>query len=223
MNQLLLVEDDELVGDGLRLLLKQAGFSVEWVRDGRSAVATLSDGDFDSVVLDLNLPGGSGMSVLQWMRDNAFIAPVVIVTARDATKDRVEAFNCGADDYVVKPINIDELVARLRAVQRRVKGRADEVLRCGELVLNPIAHVVMYHGQPVEVSKREFAVLQLLMDAPGNVVTRQQLEDSLYSVDTQVSSNAIEVYIHNLRKKLSSSVIRTVRGVGYKIESGMPQ
>lgn len=220
MTQLLLVEDDELVGDGLRLLLTQAAFNVEWVRNATSAARSLDRSEFDAIVLDLNLPDGSGMGILANLRARGVATPVVVVTARDGIGDRIEALNRGADDYIVKPINIDELVARLRAVYRRSQGRADEFLRCGPVVLDPIAHTVNYRGSEIGVSKREFSVLQILMECPGKVVTRQRLEETLYSEDDLIASNAIEVHVHNLRKKLEHRFIRTVRGVGYKIEGG---
>ncbi len=220
MTQLLLVEDDELVGDGLRLLLIQSGYAVQWVRDTESAEQALIDGSCDAIVLDLNLPDGSGIDILTRIRARGDPTPVVIVTARDKLNDRVAALNIGADDYIVKPINIDELVARLKAINRRVQGRADETLRSGEVVLDPIAYSVSYRGAPVPLSKREYSLLKVLMAVPGKVVTRQRLEEALYVGDGSIASNAIEVFVHNLRKKLDPRFIRTVRGVGYKVEGG---
>lgn len=223
MIRLLLIEDDELVGDGLRLLLMQAGFHVEWVNTKGRASEAIGKESYDLIVLDLNLPDGSGLDFLREIRRNANATPTVVVTARDQIKDRLEALNCGADDYIVKPINIDELVARIRAVHRRSQGRAEEVLRLGDVTLDPMAHAASYRGNPLDLSKREFAVLQLLMESNGKVVSRKVLEESVYSNDGMVASNAMEVYIHNLRKKLGSRLIRTVRGVGYKFEGDPPK
>lgn len=220
MSQLLLVEDDELVGDGLRLLLIQAGYAVKWTRDAEGAEEALNGDRFDSIVLDLNLPDGSGIDILMRIRARGDTTPVVIATARDKMSDRVAALNIGADDYIVKPINIDELVARLNAVNRRVQGRADQTLRCGDVVLDPVAYTVTYGGDPIPLSKREYSLLKVLMEVPGKVVTRRRLEEALYVGDGSIASNAIEVFVHNLRKKLNPRFIRTVRGVGYKVESG---
>ncbi len=218
MIQLLLVEDDELVGDALRLLLSQAGFSVSWVRDGLAAGGAIASGDYDGVVLDLNLPGRCGISLLTEMRSRLNPTPVVVITARHRAADRVEALNRGADDVIVKPIVVDELVARLRAVLRRFRGRAEEVMRCGEVVLDLGTRSVTYRDQPRDVSRKEFELLRMLMEMPGNVVSRERLEESLSFGNRSLSSNAVEVHVHHLRKKLDADLIHTVRGVGYRVE-----
>lgn len=218
MGQLLLVEDDELVGDALSGLLPQAGFVVNWVRDGTAAKLAIATGEYESVVLDLSLPDCSGLSVLTGMRAQSNATPVVVITARSGAADRVEALNRGADDVIVKPVAIEELVARLRAVRRRLRGRAEGVIRCGEVVLDPNTRSVTYRDTPREVSRREFEILRLFMERPGRVVSRRRLEEFLSDDSRAVSSNILEVYVHNLRKKLDSHVIHTVRGVGYMLE-----
>jgi two-component system OmpR family response regulator/two-component system response regulator QseB len=215
--RILLVEDDLQLGDGLMVGLRQAGFAVDWVHDGHAADLALSTETFDLVVLDLGLPRLSGMEVLKRARDRGRTAPVLILTARDATGDKVSGLDAGADDYLVKPIDLDELAARIRALTRRSAGRAAPLLTHGNLALDPAAHSVTLAGQPVDLASREFSLLQLLLESAGRVLTRSQLEQSLYGWGDEPDSNALEVHIHHLRRKLGSELIRTLRGVGYTI------
>ena len=206
-----------MIGRAVRQGLADAGFAVDWVRDGRAADLALSTETFDLVVLDLGLPRLSGMEVLKRARDRGRTAPVLILTARDATGDKVAGLDAGADDYLVKPVDIDELTARIRALTRRSAGRAAPLLTHGDLALDPAAHSVTLAGQPVELASREFALLQMLLESAGRVLTRSQLEQSLYGWGDEPDSNALEVHIHHLRRKLGSELIRTLRGVGYTI------
>lgn len=215
--RVLLVEDDALLGDGLRAGLGQAGFAVDWVRTGSDAVHALDAEPVAAVVLDLGLPDLSGFEVLRRLRARGNKVPVLILTARDAVGDRVKGLDGGADDYVVKPVDLAELAARLRALIRRAGGEAAPALRRGELELDAAAHRVVFRGQPVELSAREFALLHELMRSGGRVLSREQLEERLYSWGHEIESNAIEVHVHHLRRKLAPGVIRTIRGVGYMI------
>ncbi|WP_434516788.1 response regulator [Dechloromonas sp. ARDL1] len=215
--RILLVEDDPELGDGLTVGLRQAGFAVDWLRDGQAADQALHSEIFDFVVLDLGLPRLSGMEVLNRARSRGQTMPILILTARDATGDKVSGLDAGADDYLVKPIDLDELTARIRALTRRSAGRAAPLLLHGDLAIDPAAHVVTLSGQAVELSSREFSLLQLLLENAGRVLTRTQLEQSLYGWRDEPDSNALEVHIHHLRKKLGSDLIRTLRGVGYTI------
>ena len=215
--RILLVEDDPELGDGLSVGLRQAGFAVDWLPDGEAADRALQAERFDLAVLDLGLPGMGGMAVLQRARQRGLDLPILILTARDATGDKVAGLDAGADDYLVKPIDLDELAARIRALTRRSAGRASPLLTHGALTLDPAAHQVLLAGQPVELAAREFALLQLLLENLGRVLTRSQLEQSLYGWNDEPDSNALEVHIHHLRKKLGSELIRTLRGVGYTI------
>ncbi len=216
--RLLLVEDDEMLGSGVQAGLSQAGFAVDWVKDGAAAELFLDAEEYDLLILDLGLPKRDGMAVLRALRDAGKELPVLILTARDAVEDRVQGLDSGADDYLVKPFDLDELAARVRALLRRRGGRAVPVIRHGDIVLDPAAHTVTQAGRPVELSPREFALLQELLEHRGRVLSRSQLERSLYSWKDEVDSNAVEVHIHHLRKKLGSALIRTVRGVGYVID-----
>ncbi len=215
--RILLVEDDPQLGDGLCVGLRQAGFAVDWLRDGHAADQALQSESFDFVVLDLGLPRLAGMEVLRNARRRDQAMPILILTARDATGDKVAGLDAGADDYLVKPIDLDELTARIRALTRRSAGRAAPVLTHGDVVVDPAAHRVTLAGEPVELSSREFSLLQLLIENAGRVLSRSQLEQSLYGWHDEPDSNALEVHIHHLRKKLGSELIRTLRGVGYTI------
>jgi two-component system OmpR family response regulator/two-component system response regulator QseB len=215
--RILLVEDDPQLGDGLTIGLRQAGFAVDWVKDGNSADHALQSETFDLVVLDLGLPRLSGMEVLSRARSRRQTLPVLILTARDATGDKVSGLDAGADDYLVKPVDLDELAARIRALTRRSAGRAAPLLTRGDLTLDPAAHSVTLAGAPVELSSREFSLLQMLLENAGRVLSRSQLEQSVYGWRDEPDSNALEVHIHHLRKKLGSELIRTLRGVGYTI------
>lgn len=215
--RILLVEDDGLLGDALQAGLRQAGFAVDWLRDGSAADAALRVEHFAVVVLDLGLPKLAGFEVLRKLRARDDRTPVLILTARDAVDDRVKGLDAGADDYVVKPIAIAELAARLRALIRRAEGGAGGVLRVGELAIDPAARSVTLADAPVDLQPREFAVLLELALNAGRVLTRAQLESRLYEWGEALDSNAIEVHVHHLRRKLAPSLIRTVRGVGYMV------
>jgi two-component system OmpR family response regulator/two-component system response regulator QseB len=215
--RILLVEDDHQLGDGLTIGLRQSGFAVDWLKDGHMADQALQSEAFDLVVLDLGLPRLSGMEVLNRARQRGQTMPILILTARDATGDKVAGLDSGADDFLVKPIDLDELTARIRALTRRSAGRAAPLLTHGELALDPAAHTVTLAGQPVELSSREFPLLQMLLENAGRVLTRSQLEQSIYGWRDEPDSNALEVHIHHLRKKLGNELIRTLRGVGYTI------
>lgn len=216
--RVLLVEDDAPLGEALTAALSQAGYAVDWLRDGASADAALAVESFDLCVLDLTLPGRDGMEVLRHARQAGRTLPVLILTARDQLADRVAGLDAGADDYLVKPFDLDELLARLRSLQRRSVGRADERIRHGDIEVNVANRTVTRSGDPVELSTREFALLHALLDRTGQVMTRQRLEQTLYGWDDEVGSNTIEVYVHHLRRKLGADLIRTVRGVGYVID-----
>lgn len=215
--RILLVEDDPQLGDGLSVGLRQLGFTVDWMADGRLADQALQDEPFDLVVLDLGLPGSPGMNVLRQARQRGLSTPVIVLTARDATGDKIAGLDAGADDYVVKPIDLDELAARIRALLRRSAGRAAPLIQLGSITLDPAARRVTQSGREVELPGREFALLQLLLENAGRVLTRSQIEQSLYGWQDEPDSNALEVHIHHLRKKLGSDLIRTLRGVGYTI------
>jgi len=215
--RLLLVEDGPMIGDSLRKALRQDGFTVDWVRDGRSAESALDNDVHDLLLLDLGLPGKDGIDVLRSLRAKRKTLPVLILTARDAVPDRVAGLNAGADDYLVKPFDLEELVARIHALLRRQSGRADAVIRHGELELFPASHEARLNGQSLALSAREFSLLQALLDRPGTVLSVPQIEEKLYGWDDEVGSNTVEVYIHSLRKKLGTGFIKNVRGVGYMI------
>lgn len=213
--RVLIVEDDALLGDALQIGLREQGIAAEWLRDGRSADEALHTEGFGAIVLDIGLPRMDGLQLLRNMRGRGDRTPVLLLTARDAVDDRVRGLDAGADDYVVKPVALAELAARLRALVRRSLGQASPLLTVGALSLDPAAHRVTFGGKPVELSVREFAVLHELMANAGRVLTREQLEVRLYEWDRALESNAIEVHIHHLRKKIAPEVIHTVRGVGY--------
>jgi two-component system OmpR family response regulator/two-component system response regulator QseB len=213
--RILLAEDDPLLGDGLRAGLRQGGFLVDWVRDGAAAERELRTGAYDAAVLDLELPRMDGMDVLASVRRAGATLPVLVLTARDAVPDRVRGLDLGADDYVVKPVDLEELAARLRALVRRAHGRPQERLRVQDVTLDPAARSVTRGGVVVALSAREFDLLHALMLNAGHVLSREQLEQHLYSWGQEVESNAIEVHVHHLRRKLGNALVHTVRGVGY--------
>ncbi len=216
--RILLVEDDAILGDGIRAGLKQEGYAVDWVTDGYLAEQALSVEPYDLVILDLGLPRKSGLDVLRSLRHKGNELPVLVLTARDTIADRVAGLDSGADDYLVKPFALDELNARVRALHRRAKERASPLIRYGEIVLDPAARTVTQDGSPVELAAREFAVLQVLLENVGRVLSRARIEQSLYAWGAEVGSNAVEVHIHHIRRKLGSSLIRTIRGVGYVVD-----
>lgn len=213
--RLLLVEDDPMIGETVLDVLRAEHFAVDWVKDGAMADTALRSQQYDLVLLDLGLPKQDGLEVLKALRQRKDATPVLVVTARDAVADRIKGLDAGADDYVLKPYDIDELLARIRALTRRSAGRADPVLEVHGLRLNPVTHEATRDGQAVALSAREWAVLEALMARPGVVFSRAQLEEKLYSWKDDVSSNAVEVYIHGLRKKLGAELIQNVRGLGY--------
>lgn len=215
--RLLLVEDDTMIGEAIRTGLRRDGFAVDWVHDGDSAQKVLRTESFDLLLLDLGLPRKGGLQVLQTLRAQQESLPVLIITARDAVSDRVLGLDAGADDYLVKPFDLDELAARIRALLRRKSGRtAPQVEHLG-VVLNPATHQVTQDGREIILSPKEFALLQLLMERPGNILSRAQIEERVYGWGEEVESNAVEVHIHGLRRKLGPDFIVTVRGVGYRV------
>lgn len=214
--RLLLVEDDPMIGESLREALRRQGFAADWLRDGEAAEAVLASGErFDAVLLDLGLPKRGGLDVLRQLRGRGDTTPVVVLTARDAVGDKVAGLDAGADDYLVKPFELDELLARLRAVARRHGGRSSSALQVADLRLDPATREVTRAGRPVLLSAREFALLEVLLERPGAIVSRAQLEDRLYGWGEELESNAISVYMHQLRKKLGADLLHTVRGLGY--------
>jgi len=216
--RVLLVEDDTLLGDGIRVGLKQAGFAVDWARDGRAAQLALETGEYALMVLDLGLPRLSGTELLKWLRAQGNRVPVLILTARDTVVERVAGLDAGADDYLIKPFDLDELAARLRALLRRGGDQKIPLVRHGDIELDPVAHRVTKAGQPTELSPREFTLLHELLSNAGRVQSRDQLEQRLYGWGEEIESNSVEVHIHHLRKKLGNELIRTLRGVGYVID-----
>lgn len=215
--RILLVEDDPLLGDGLAVGLEQMGYTVDWIQDGNQAEAALGDPSLDLAILDISLPGQDGLTLLRKLRQQQNPIPVLLLTARDSLDDRVLGLDSGADDYLSKPFDLEELAARLRALSRRRSGRGTPLLRHGPITLDPAGRTVHLDNKPVTCTSREYAILEALLQNSGQVLTRQRLEEALYGWDDGVESNAIEVYIHHLRKKLGRSTIETVRGVGYKI------
>jgi len=213
--RVLLVEDDPMIADGVQTALRQDGYGVDWVGDGVAASDALRGSTFDLVLLDLGLPRRDGLSVLRELRERHDQTPVIILTARDEVRDRVAALDAGADDYLVKPFDLDEVAARMRSVLRRAAGRGEPCIEHNRIRLNPVTHEAWCDDAPVQLSAREFAVLEALLQRPGAVLSRAQLEDRLYGWDDAIESNAIEVYIHALRRKLGSDAIHTLRGVGY--------
>jgi len=210
-----LVEDDPMLGDALRLGLIQEGHVVDWIRNGEDAALSLRLGRYELVLLDLGLPDRSGLEVLVDYRRSGGEAAVIIITARDAVSERIAGLDAGADDYLIKPFDLDELAARMRAVQRRRLGRAEPLLVHGDLKLNPATRTCSLRGTEVLLSPREFALLEALLEASGKVLSKEVLEERLYGWGSEIESNAVEVYIHHLRKKFGAKLIRTVRGVGY--------
>ena len=213
--RVLIVEDDEMIGQGLQTALRRGGFAVDWMRDATSAAGALRASTFDIVLLDLGLPHRDGIEVLRELRRRGDATPVIILTARDEVQHRVAGLDAGADDYIVKPFDVDELMARMRSVLRRAAGRGDPAIQHGDLRLDPVTRTVERGGLAVAVSAHEYAVLEALLQRPGAVLSRSQLEDRLYGWDDRIGSNAVEVYVHGLRRKLGSDAIRTLRGVGY--------
>lgn len=215
--RILLAEDDQSLGQALSDGLRKLGYAVDWIADGAQAAAALADTDYAAAVLDWNLPRSSGPEIIAGMRRRQNATPVLLLTARDELPDRVTGLDAGADDYVVKPVHLDELAARLRALVRRAEGQPEPVLRLGALEINPAARSVTLAGIALELTAREYAVLEMLVRHPGRAYSRAQLEEALYGWDQEVVSNAVEVHIHHLRQKLGPEWIRTLRGIGYAI------
>ncbi|MEW7990128.1 MAG: response regulator [Candidatus Thiodiazotropha sp.] len=218
MMRILLAEDDRHLGEGLSLGLKQLGHTVDWVMDGVAAEQALLNENLDALILDLGLPKRDGLLLLRKLREQGKDLPVLVLTARDTVEQRVQGLDLGADDYVVKPFDLMEVNARLRAISRRREGRAASVITYGDLVLDPAARTLSKAGVDIKLGGSEFAVLESLLTHQGRVLSRQALEESLYGWDEGVESNAVEVYIHHIRKKLGKDLIRTIRGVGYTIQ-----
>jgi DNA-binding response OmpR family regulator len=215
--RLLLVEDDVMIGESVLDLLRDEGYAVDWVKDGEVALTVLEAHTYDLILLDLGLPKCDGLSVLRTLRQRKDLSPVLVTTARDAIAQRIEGLDAGADDYIVKPYDMGELLARIRSLTRRAAGRAEPVYAQSGVSMDPATHEVLVNGQPVLLSAREGAILQMLLVHPGLVLSRKQIEEKLYSWKDEVSSNAVEVHIHSLRKKLGVDLIQNVRGVGYTI------
>ena len=216
--RLLLIEDDVALGEGIHQALAREGYTVDWLQDGSSALHALLSETFDAVVLGLGLPRMDGLEVLRRLRDSGATVPVLILTARDATEDRIAGLDAGADDYLIKPFDLAELKARLRALLRRSAGRARVVIEHAGICLDPSTQHVSYHGQPVLLTPKEYQLLHELLSPPGRVMTRDQLMQLLYGWNEEAESNTLEVHIHHLRKKFTSDLIRTIRGVGYLVE-----
>jgi two-component system response regulator QseB len=215
--RLLLIEDDTLLGDGIQAGLTQANYAIDWVTDGEAGEHALRVENYDALILDLTLPKKDGLNILKGLRARGDMIPVLILTARDTIDDKVIGLDSGADDYLVKPFDLDELNARLRALLRRQSGRATPYIEYGNLRFDPVAHTLTQEGKSVNLSQREFAILQVLLENVGKILSRTRLEDSLYGWDDLIESNAVEVHIHHLRKKLGKELIHTVRGIGYMI------
>lgn len=216
--RLLLVEDDELLGDAVKTGLTQFGYVVDWLKDGDAARSVIKTELFELIILDLSLPKLSGISLLQGIRQEKNTTPVIILTACESIEDRIKGLDSGADDYIIKPFDLNELSARIRALIRRSQGRADTTLKYRNIILDPAAHSVTVDGVLVNVPRREFALLQKLLENSGQVLSRDQLMQSMYGWNEDLDSNALEVHVHNLRKKLNANFIRTIRGVGYMAE-----
>ncbi len=216
--RIILIEDDELLGLGIETGLKQQGYIVDWFQQGQPALQVLEHEVYDVMVLDLGLPDISGLELLKQLRKKGSLLPVLILTALDGVDDRIAGLDAGGDDYLSKPFDLDEVYARIRALIRRMAGRAEPLIEYQNIQLNPAAHTVTQAGKAVDLSRREYSVLLELLENSGRVLSRPRLEESLYSVDDDVGSNAVEVHIHHLRKRLGSDLIRTVRGVGYTID-----
>lgn len=216
--KILLVEDDAMIGENIQIALDDEGIAADWVIDGAAAEVALSTHAYDAMVLDLGLPQKDGIEVLRGLRARGNAVPVLVVTARDTVAQRVQGLNAGADDYLVKPFDLEELIARLHALVRRSRGRLDPIYRNGELEINTETRQVLMAGRQVILSAREWAILDALIARPGAILSRSQLEEQLYGWSGDVESNAVEVYIHGLRKKLGQQLIVNIRGVGYMVE-----
>ncbi|GAB2785345.1 response regulator [Halomonas shantousis] len=216
--RVLLIEDDPLLGDGIKVALEREGYTVDWLTQGREAISAVSNETFSVMILDLGLPDLDGMQVLNRVRQHASL-PILILTARDAVEERIRGLDAGADDYVLKPFDLQELLARLRVVTRRAEGRASQLLTLGALSIDEARHYVIWRGEEIKLSRREYALLLELARQPDKVFSRPRLESLLYGWGEEVESNALEVHVHHLRKKLDRRLITTVRGIGYRLDS----
>lgn len=216
--RLLLIEDDEILGDGIVAGLKEFSYTTDWLKDGKQMDATMATMEYDALILDLGLPGESGLSLLARIRNSGKTLPVLILTARDMLDDKVRGLDQGADDYLIKPFDLDELAARLRALIRRHHGRPHPLLRHNDLEMDLAKHCVTRNQTVIELTAREFALLQLLLENAGKVLSKRKIEDSIYAWGEEIESNSVEVHIHNLRKKIGADTIKTIRGVGYVIK-----
>lgn len=221
--RVLLVEDDELIAHGVREALRRRAYQVDWLSNGKDALNAALDNVFDLIILDLGLPGMDGLEVLGKLRSQHNMTPTIVLSARGSTQNRIDGLNIGADDYLVKPFDLNELFARIHAIERRSSGAATNVLQMGEIKLDLAGQRLIFQGKEVTLQRREFSLLKKLMESPRQVFTREQLEESLYGWTTDLGSNAIDVYVHNIRKKLYSDVIKTLRGVGYRIDPNLLQ
>ncbi|OED49128.1 DNA-binding response regulator [Rhodobacteraceae bacterium (ex Bugula neritina AB1)] len=217
--RILLVEDDDLIGDAIHASMNSAGYHADWVKDGLEAEDALATSEFDLVILDLGLPGQDGISVLRWLRKNRRSEPVIILTARSAVEHRIEGLDLGADDYMIKPFDMDELQARVRAHIRRSNGRAEPELTHGELCVNPAARIVRFKGEQVDLSSQAYQVLVALLERKGRVISKDELAETLYGWDDGPESNIIEVYVSQIRKRIDPKLIRTIRGIGYVVDA----
>ena len=216
--RILLVEDDELLGSGVHEGLKHYNYIVDWVKDGLAGKQAIETEDFDAVILDIGLPKMSGYELLEKIRNKGITIPVLILTAKELIEDRIKGLDLGADDYLVKPFDLDELCARLRALQRRSSDRADPTISYKDIKLDPAAHMITYKDEVIALPRREFALLHKLLENVGRVLSRENLLQTLYGWEENVDSNALEVHIHNLRKKFGTDFVRTIRGVGYMVD-----
>lgn len=215
--RLLLIEDDEIIGDGIVAGLKEFSYTTDWLKDGKQLHSAISATDYDAIILDLNLPGESGLALLVKLRNSGKSIPVLILTARDTLEDKVKGLDLGADDYMIKPFDLDELAARLRALIRRNHGRTHPVLKHNDIEMDIARHSVTKNNNTVDLSAKEFSLLQLLMENSGKVLSKRKIEDSIYAWGEEIESNSVEVHVHNIRKKIGSDIIKTIRGVGYVI------
>lgn len=215
--RILLVEDDEILGDGIVAGLKEFSYTTDWLKDGKQVDSAISATEYDAIILDLNLPGESGLAILVKLRNAGMNTPVLILTARDTLEDKVKGLDLGADDYMIKPFDLDELAARLRALIRRDHGRTHPVLKYNNIEMDIARHIVIKGDEIIELSAKEFSLLQFLLENSGKVLSKRKIEDNIYAWGEEIESNSVEVHIHNLRKKIGPDVIKTIRGVGYVI------
>ena len=218
MMRVLLVEDDPMMGQAVKIAISQAGYAVDLIDSAEDAEAALDTTPYDLVVLDINLPGKSGLEMVSELRKRRKDIPVLALTARDTTKQKVEGLNAGVDDYLVKPFDLEELLARMQALFRRSQGRQTPLITNGAIALNPTSRTIEKNGKHVDLSAREFAILAILMENLGKVMNKQEIEDKMYGWDIEIESNAVEVHISHLRKKLGNTLIKTIRGMGYIVE-----